>query len=294
MPRPVPDLQGNRYGKLIVIRRAPDKISPCGNKRSMWECQCDCGNKKIVSGTNLRRKKTASCGCDDKKKRNEKGQFEKGNGIKDITGQKFGKLTVVCFDKIINKKSYWIVECECGTKKSVRSDTLKVITSCGCDKKKQDLINFGVTNHHELTYHPVYAIWNAMINRCENPKNRAYKNYGGRGIKACPEWHDIKIFAEWAEQNGFEKGKNLSIERIDVNGNYCPENCKWIDRKLQTRNRRNTVKLTINGEEKPLSEWTELFNVSYKKVTGRYYRGIRNAEDLFYRGNLQMRNSGRE
>lgn len=230
----------------------------------------------------------------DSKCRNKKGQFTKGENVKDISGKKFGKLTVLKLDKIVNRESYWIVKCECGTIKTVRSDTLKVITSCGCDKKKQDIINFDITNHHELTHHPVYSIWNAMINRCENPHNKNYNNYGGRGIKICEEWKDIRNFSKWADETGFELGKNLSIERKDVNGNYCPENCCWIDRKLQSRNRRNTVRLDINGDNKSLSEWCEVYNVPYKKVIGRYYRGIREIDDLFYKGNLQMRDLGKE
>ena len=133
-----------------------------------------------------------------------------------------------------------------------------------------------------------------MKNRCENPKDHAYKDYGGRGIKICPEWHDIRNFSKWADETGFESEKNLSIERIDVNGDYCPENCKWIDRRLQTRNRRNTVKLTINGITKPLTEWAEIYGVAKSKVYGRFKRGIRNPDDLFYLGNLQMRDCGRE
>ena len=232
MGRPIEDLTGKRFGNLVVIRRATDQISPAGHHLPMWECLCDCGNIKITSGQRLRHGITTSCGCDDNVVRNQNGQFVKGQGIKDITGEKFGKLTVIALDRMENRRSYWIVECECGNRKVVRGDTLKVITSCGCDKKKQDIINLSITNHHELTYHPVYHIWNAMIYRCCNPKSTAYKDYGGRGIKVCDEWKDIRNFAKWADETGFEPGKNLSIERMDVNGNYCPENCIWIKRKL--------------------------------------------------------------
>ena len=294
MGRPIKDLTGQRFGKLVVIRRAADYIEPVSkHKVPMWECKCDCGNIKVIYGTKLRNG-TKDCGCEDKKARNENGQFIKGYGVKDITGKRFGKLTVIGLDRVINRRSYWTVQCDCGNIKTVRGDTLKVITSCGCDKKKQDLINFSVINHHELTYHPVYSIWNAMMQRCENPKFKHYKDYGGRGIKVCEEWKDLRNFAKWADENGFESGKNLSIERKDVNGNYCPENCIWIDRKYQSRNRRNTIRLVIDGIEKPLSEWSEIYGLNYKSVVGRYYRGVRNPDDLFYKGNLQMRDLGRE
>jgi len=294
MPRPTPDFTGMKFGKLTALYRIKTEKTTGRGKHAMWMCKCDCGNTKIISSTRLAHGKTDNCGCMDSKCRNKKGQFTKGENVKDISGKKFGKLTVLKLDKIVNRKSYWIVKCECGTIKTVRSDTLKVITSCGCDKKKQDIINFGITNHHELNHHPVYSIWNAMINRCENPHNKHYNDYGGRGIKICEEWKDIRNFSKWADETGFELGKNLSIERKDVNGNYCPENCCWIDRKLQPRNRRNTVRLDMDGDNKSLSEWCEIYNVPYKKVIGRYCRGIREIDDLFYKGNLQMRDLGRE
>lgn len=223
-------------------------------------------------------------------KRNEMGQFVKGSGINDITGQRFGKLVVVGLDKIINKKSYWKVRCDCGTEKTVRGDTLRRIVSCGCAKREQDKTNLRyMANNHEMTYHPVYSIWHAMVARCHNPKDHAYADYGARGIEVCEEWKDIRCFAKWADSQGFEKGKNLSIERKDVNGNYCPENCCWIDKSLQTRNRRNTIRLSIDGEEKPLSEWSEIHKANHSLVLARYEKGYRSPEDLFYKGNLQQR-----
>lgn len=294
MSRPIPNLSGKTFGKLTVLYRADNHVDSKGHKRAMWKCRCDCGNETIVSTTNLKRGNIKSCGKCNGKTRNEKGQYEKGKNIKDITGMKYGKLTVIHLDKIVNRKSYWLVKCECGTVKSVRGDTLKSITSCGCIKKEQDIVNFGISNNHQMTYNPVYHIWQAMISRCENPNQSHYMDYGGRGIKVCSEWHDIKYFAEWANETGFVAGKNLSIERKDVNGNYCPENCCWIDRKFQARNRRNTIKFKIGNVERPLSEWAEIYDVPYKKVVSRYYRGITNPSDLFYKGNLQMRDLGRE
>lgn len=158
MPKLAPDLAGKKFGKLTAVYRIKSEGTIGSRKRAMWMCKCDCGNTKIISSTRLIHGKTDNCGCMDFKCRNEKGQFVKGENVKDISGEKFGKLTVLKLDKIVNRRSYWIVRCECGTIKSVRSDTLKVITSCGCDKKKQDIINLGITNHHELTHHPVYSI----------------------------------------------------------------------------------------------------------------------------------------
>lgn len=287
MGRPVPKLEGCHFGELTVICRMGNNIDLKGHKRAMWRCRCACGKEIIVSTSKLKSGQTKSCGCKGVK-RNENGQFIKGS-FKDISGKRFGKLTVIKFDKIVNRKSYWIVKCDCGTTKSVRSDTLKVINSCGCDKRKQDMINLNITNNHKLTYHPAYHIWHAMMDRCHNPNNQAYGDYGGRGIKVCDEWKNIRYFAKWADESGFIPNKNLSIERKDVNGNYCPENCIWIDKNLQTRNRRNTIKFSIDGIEKPLSEWAEIYGMRYELVIARYERKCRNAIDLFFDGNLQMR-----
>ena len=101
----------------------------------------------------------------------------------------------------------------------------------------------------------LYVTWLNMIYRCENKKRKKYRIYGGRGIKVCAEWHNPNIFMDWAEANGYKDG--LQIDRIDNDGNYCPENCRWATRTENVRNRRNTVRLTINGETKPLAEWCE-------------------------------------
>lgn len=278
MARPVIDISGEKFGKLSVVR----KVESQKGTNALWLCRCDCGNEIIVNGYLLRSGMKTNCGCEPKF---NSGRFVKGEGIKDISGKRFGKLTVLSLDKVKNNRTYWWVKCDCGTIKSVRGDTLKVITSCGCDKKKQDIINLNITNHHELTYHPAYHIWSNMVSRCDNPKDHAYSDYGGRGIKVCDEWHDIRNFCEWADKNGFKGGQNLSIERKDVNGNYCPENCCWIPRNEQPRNQRRTIRMTIGKEEKPLWEWAEIYGVDYEKVRQRHRNGHRNPEYLFYKGN---------
>lgn len=282
------DMTGQKYGKLTVIKRIEDNVSPCGYRTVMWLCKCDCGNTRIMSGKKLRKTKEPSCGCDKKQNFDERGHIIKGKPIVDYTGRRFGKLTVIGLDRIENKISWWNVKCDCGTIKSVRGNSLPILKSCGCQKREQDLKNIGVTdfNHHQLTNHPVYSIWSGMKTRCENKNAEHYKDYGGRGIKICDEWKDLRNFAKWADETGFEPGKNFSIERKNVNGDYCPENCVWIDRKLQTHNCRNTRRLTINGETKPLIEWAEIYGIDYKTVSSRYTNGYREPEDLFYKGSL--------
>ncbi|CAC8663483.1 MULTISPECIES: hypothetical protein [Staphylococcus] len=199
-------------------------------------------------------------------KRNNKGQFVKGMNIKDKTNERHGRLKVIGIsDKRSGRKTYWNCLCDCGNKVTVRSDCLGTTKSCGCLKKTKAPLNLGKTNLHGLTHHPVYGRWNAMINRCENPNTLAYKNYGERGIKVCDEWHDLKEFIRWSEENGFNN--KLTLERIDVNGNYEPSNCKWIPMKEQYYNKRTSVYHTYNGETKTTMQWTHELNIPLHKVS---------------------------
>ena len=106
----------------------------------------------------------------------------------------------------------------------------------------------------------LYGIWKTMIHRCENPKRVKYPDYGGRGICVCKEWHDPNAFMDWAETHGYSEG--LQLDRIDNNGNYEPCNCRWVTPKQNSRNRRNTVLLTLHGETKSVAEWCETIPVS--------------------------------
>lgn len=106
----------------------------------------------------------------------------------------------------------------------------------------------------------LFNTWQTMKNRCENPNRQKYKDYGGRGIKVCEEWHEAKNFILWALSNGYKKG--LQLDRINNNGDYCPENCRFVTPKQNSRNRRNTKRLTVNGETKTVMEWCEQFALS--------------------------------
>lgn len=219
--------------------------------------------------------------------RNEKGQFVKGSGLKDLVGKRYGKLTVVRYDKAVNRKTYWICRCDCGTEKSIRGDCLSRIQSCGCVKKEQDIKNLHITNNHNMTHHPASQVWRGMMNRCYSPKNVFYKHYGGRGIKVCDEWHDITKFCKWMDEHQYTK--ELSIERVDVNGNYEPSNCTLIPRDEQALNRRNTIFVETDLGIIPMAKTAREENVDPKLVFDRYKRGIRKYSDLFYNGHLQKR-----
>jgi len=133
----------------------------------------------------------------------------------------------------------------------------------------------------------LYKAWHAMLNRCNNPKNKYYSRYGGRGICVCDEWNDYIKFAYWAFENGFSE--NLSIDRIDNDGNYEPDNCRWVTMKVQHNNRSGNRLITINGITKTVSEWCDEYDINYNTVLQRmkYGKDIMTALTMThkYRGN---------
>ena len=191
--------------------------------------------------------------------------------IKDLTGQKFGKLTVIGLDDRGTRKTYWNCLCECGNIKSVRADSLQcgAIKSCGCLKKEQDKINLespSVKKSREFGskygHIRIHNIWANMKSRCFNPKDARYTDYGGRGIKVCDEWkNDFFAFYKWAMENGYSE--NLTIDRIDNDGDYTPSNCRWVSRKVQSLNKSTNRYITYNGQTKTITQWATDNNMPY-------------------------------
>lgn len=118
----------------------------------------------------------------------------------------------------------------------------------------------------------VYGIWEHIIQRCENPNDTNYKNYGARGIRVCEEWHNSKVFIDWAYRNGYDN--TLSIDRIDVNGDYCPENCRWADLYTQRNNTRRNHVIRVFGELLTLREAADKYGVKYNTLKTRIRRGM--------------------
>lgn len=169
----------------------------------------------------------------------------------DLKNKKFGKLTAISIDHKGNgSRVYWLCLCECGNKRIVSNDHLRCgdVTDCGCTRK-----HISHWNKHLMSNSRLYRIWDLMKGRCYNSNRREYPNYGGRGIVVCDEWLESKNFIEWALNNGYDDG--LTLDRINNNGNYCPENCRWVDRKTQQNNRRNNRIITHNGISKTITEW---------------------------------------
>lgn len=122
---------------------------------------------------------------------------------------------------------------------------------------------------HGLSRHQLYGVWSTMKARCANTKNKKYPRYGGRGITVCEEWQTFEPFYEWAMANGYRN--NLTIDRIDNDGDYCPENCRWVTLQKQANNTSKTIKIEFNGETKTLSEWAEIIGVDRVCLWKRIY-----------------------
>lgn len=185
----------------------------------------------------------------------------------DLTGKTFGYLKVICrsTDTGNGKKTVvkYTCQCVCGKVIDVKSDSLLSghTSSCGCKKIKHGL------SHKER----LYNIWKCMRQRCNNPNNPSYPYYGGKGVKICPQWNEYIGFREWALSAGY--ADNLSIDRIDCNGNYCPENCRWVDDKTQMNNQTRNHMILYNGEEYTMSQLAGKFNLSYSAMQHRVERG---------------------
>lgn len=184
-------------------------------------------------------------------------------------GQKFGKLTVIGLDHIdkrvgtkgdIRYHYIYLCQCECGNKHKVRKTLLLSgnIKSCGCLQHTEEYQKQKGERQkkHGMTGTQLFKCWQGIKNRCNNPNMENYPNYGGRGITYCKEWQNFEPFMNWALANGYQEG--LSIDRIDVNGNYEPSNCRWITMKEQCRNKRDNHYLTYNGETHCIAEWAEI------------------------------------
>lgn len=190
----------------------------------------------------------------------------------DITGNKYNRLKVVKFAFRKGTNVYWQCKCECGTIKNLPGSRIKNgdIKSCGCLRKE---VTAKMATIHGKHGTPLYNTWKGMRGRCNSPNNGKYYAYGERGISICSEWEDFVKFEEWARSNGYREG--LTIERIDVNGNYEPSNCEWIPAREQQYNKRNTVIVEINGEKKHILEWARQYNIKKNTIYGRYHRGDR-------------------
>lgn len=266
------DLTGKTFGYLTVIER-------CGTdsrRNVLWKCKCTCGKFCVIPSCSLLKGLTRSCGCMTKSLISLK-------NTANILGKKFGRLTV--FERAKsdrNRNALWNCICECGNVCTVSTERLRSGTtrSCGCLRKE--------TNTRRLTKwktdeeQDLVDCLSGMMQRCYNPNNSAYEDYGARGIFVCEEWRDPtngrRNFINWAMSNGFKRG--LTIERKnegkyhkEQNGPYAPWNCTWIPKERQATNRRSSIDAEIDGVVHTIADWARLSGLNYSHLHYLYTKG---------------------
>ena len=202
-------------------------------------------------------------------------------------GERYGRLVVIsAAGKSKDNRQQYLCKCDCGKETIVVGKHLVSgnTKSCGCYKRDAGVI---ANTTHGMSKTRIYKTWASMKDRCEREKSNHYANYGGRGITVCDEWrNDFKAFCDWALSNGY--ADNLTIDRIDVNKNYCPDNCRWVLANEQAKNKRKTIYLTKDGETRLVKEWAQILGIPAYTIYSRKELGFSDEECLFV-GSLPKR-----
>lgn len=188
----------------------------------------------------------------------------------DLTGKKFGRLKVIKQADTVKGHLRWHCKCDCGKDTIVYGSSLKNgnTTSCGCYKTENAKRLYSGVRQNDKH---LYGVWNGIKQRCRNSNHKSYPNYGGRGINVCDEWaNNYESFYYWSINCGYKKG--LEIDRINNDGNYEPNNCRWVEREIQANNKRNVTLFTIGQTTKSLSQWCREYNQDYFLVRQRIYK----------------------
>jgi hypothetical protein len=228
------EMIGNKFGRLTVLEMIGERKA---GRHPTWKCVCECGNNCEKTAVALRVGREPSCGCATRDLQRQK---------HDLTGKKFDRLLVLSAEKLSNSKRsiVWKCICDCGQVTHATGSDLRLghKKSCGC--LHLDVLLKTVTKHGHARakkLSPTYVSWYSMLTRCGNPNARNFQHYGGRGISVCERW---KSFENFLADMG-ERPSGMSIDRINVNGNYEPSNCKWSTRSEQNKNQRRY----LNGKQ---------------------------------------------
>ena len=188
----------------------------------------------------------------------------------DLTGKKFGRLTVIRQHSINKRGAYvWLCECECGNVKAIDGSSLRsgASQSCGCLRDEK-------VTKHGLSSTKSYREWAGAKNRCHNPNDKDFPYYGGRGISVCDRWiHDPKAFYDDVSILPNFDNPDSTLDRIDSNGNYEPGNVRWANRVTQQNNRRNNILFTIGTDTHTLAEWAKIYDIDYALAYRRLRKG---------------------
>lgn len=192
----------------------------------------------------------------------------------DITGQRFSRLTVIRRVEGVKGPALWLCVCDCGKETKAYGSDLRhgKKKSCGCLNRERTLIQCSLNRTHGMQPYRLYYIWRSMKARVLNEKHKNYPDYGGRGITVCDEWlHSFEEFRDWALANGYRD--DLTIDRINTNGNYEPSNCRWATQKEQQNNRRSNHPITYNGETHTIKQWSEIIGMNKGTLGDRIAHG---------------------
>lgn len=184
----------------------------------------------------------------------------------DLTGKTFGRLTVLGRGEVRGDKIMWRCRCSCGVEKQVYGGHLRSgrSQSCGCMRNEQT----GARRYkHGAKRTRLYSVWSEMKGRCYRETNPRFADYGGRGISVCSEWHDFTAFQSWASSSGY--GPGLTIDRRDNDGDYSPENCRWVTNAVQASNKRNSRFIVVHGEKMTVAEASRKFGVHVETIRSR-------------------------
>lgn len=245
------DLTGQRFGALVVLRRADN--SPDGKPR--WLCVCDCGQTATAKTAVLSSGGTTSCGC---------GIHRSEARSADIAGMRFGKLTAMAKTGGRSTAGHlWLCQCDCGGTRTTTVSKLRSghITTCGCRTEH---------GHARQKTSPTYRSWSTMIARCYYPSSPSFPYYGAKGITVCDRWRD---FANFLTDMGERPGLDFSIDRFpDKSGNYEPGNCRWATRKEQSNNTTQNIIFMHKGKMQSIADIARDVGMPYDRLKTRLRR----------------------
>ena len=272
------DHTGKKFGRLTVLYRGEKKLN---DSKVYWVCKCDCGNIVSKSAIYLTKTDVPSCGC---YKREHLSELK----LDDLTGKRFGRLTVLYRANTVGEMAKWHCKCDCGNEVDVFAGNLKKgnhSTSCGCYQNERRIESHTT---HGYSNTRIYQVYCKIKDRCNCKNNPSYYRYGARGIKMCPEWeNDPEVFCKWAYANGYREDAEFgetTIDRRDNNKGYSPDNCRIIPLKEQCNNRSTNIFFEHKGIRKTLAQWRDMFGLTqwqaYKYLVLRNYT----IQDLIDRG----------
>ena len=248
------DLLGMQFGRLTVIAKTDRRQ----NGAVVWLCKCNCGNEVIVKSNSLLANHTTSCGC-----------YNKEIISANILNQKFDRLLVIekLDERYSNGGIAWRCVCDCGNETIVTTSSIVSgrTTSCGCYNKEK-------SRSHGMSHTSEYKVWTGMVTRCSDESHKSFDNYGKRGIQICDRW--LNSFENFYTDMAPRPSLDHTIDRIDNDGNYEPNNCRWATWEEQANNRRTNVYYEYNGETLTLSQISRREGIGRATLENRLSSGL--------------------